>query len=139
MKEIFQCISSLLLPLVLGLFTVIITVHQQNVASRQRYEDRLLAEEQDLNISRDQRIQDRNIAEAKRIQDDLIAEKQRNMSEQQRAHELNITQRQLRDSLLVTYMNDIGMLLKTNNGSLINDPLTAILARVKTLTAISTT
>jgi uncharacterized protein YjbI with pentapeptide repeats len=161
LREIFQFISSLLLPLVLGVFTVIITVHQQNVASRQRFEDRILAQEQreqdlnisreqrlqdlnmsawqreqDLNISRDQRIQDKDIAEAKRVQDDLIAEKQRNISEQQRAHELSLAQSQLRDSLLVTYMNDIGMLLKMNNGTLTNDPLTAILARAKTVTAI---
>ncbi len=90
-----------------------------------------------MDISRDQRIQDKEIVEEKRIQDDLIAEKQRNILEQQRAHELNIIQRRLHDSLLVTYMNDIGMLLKMNNGSLTANPLTGILARVKTLTTIS--
>ncbi len=39
LKEIFQFISSLLLPMALGIFRVIITVHQQNVASDQRLED----------------------------------------------------------------------------------------------------
>ncbi|CAF1272896.1 unnamed protein product [Rotaria sp. Silwood1] len=92
--------------------------------------------EQDLNISREQRQLDKDIAEARRVQDDLIAEKQRNMSEQQRAHELSIAQEQLRDSLLVTYMNDIGLLLKENNGSLTSDPVTAIIARAKTLNSI---
>ncbi|CAF4484663.1 unnamed protein product [Rotaria sp. Silwood2] len=58
------------------------------------------------------------------------------MSEQQRAHELNIAQEQLRDSVLVTYMNDIGLLLKSNNGSLTSDPVTASIARAKTLTVI---
>jgi hypothetical protein len=33
-------------------------------------------------------------------------------------------------------MKDIGMLLKMNNGSLTADPVTAIVKRLKTLTAI---
>ncbi|CAF4541571.1 unnamed protein product, partial [Rotaria sp. Silwood2] len=160
-NDFLRLISSLLLPLALGIFTVVITFHQQNVATKQRLEDRALAErqrEQDLNISREQRLQDLNmfaiqreydlnisreqhqldkdIAEERRIQENIIAEKQRNLSEQQRAHELKIAQEQLRDSLLVNYMNDIGLLLKNNNGSLTSDSVTAILARAKTLVAI---
>jgi len=46
LKEIFQFISSLLLSMALGIFRVIITVHQQNMASNQRLEDRILAQEQ---------------------------------------------------------------------------------------------
>ncbi|CAF4412009.1 unnamed protein product [Rotaria sp. Silwood2] len=160
-KDILQLVGSLILPLMLGIFTVIITLHQQTITTQQRLEDRKLTEEQreqdlnisreqclqdlnmfaiqrehDLNISREQRQLNKDIAEARRIQDDLIAEKQRNMSEQQRAHEVNIAQEQLRDSVLVTYMNDIGLLLKSNNGSLTSDPVTAIIARAKTLTVI---
>jgi hypothetical protein len=53
-KDIFQFCSSLMLPLILGIFTVVITFHQQKTACEQRLEDR--------NESREQRMQELDIA-----------------------------------------------------------------------------
>ena len=45
MKNVLQLLSSLLLPLMLGIFTVVITFHQQKAAQQQRQEDRQAAEQ----------------------------------------------------------------------------------------------
>jgi len=66
-----------------------------------------LQREQDLNISREQREQDKKIADDR-----------------------------LHDAILVAYLNDIADLLKDNNVTLTADPIVAIIARAKTLTAI---
>ena len=156
-----RIISSLLLPLTLGIFTVVLTFHQQNVATKQRAEDRQLAREQreqdlnisreqrqqdlnmfalqreqDLNISREQRKLDKELAEQMRKQEEFLAEKQRNLSEKQQVHERNIAQQQVEDSLLVAYMNDIAYLLHENNGTLTGNLLVSVIARAKTLAAI---
>ena len=58
LRDILSVISSLFLPMMLGIFTVVITLHQQNAMTAQRLEDRQLAREQreqDLNMSREQR------------------------------------------------------------------------------------
>ena len=161
LRDILSLISSLFLPMMLGIFTVVITLHQQTVVTEQRLEDRQLAREQreqDLNMSREQRQQDLlmfalqreqlsnlsreqrdhdfAIAEAKRTQDSDIAERQRNMSQVQRDYELNTTQEQFRDTLLVSYINDMALLLMANHGTLTADPIVATIARAKTLAAI---
>ena len=94
LRDLLQFISSLLLPLMLGVFTIVITNHQQQVASiqriqdlnnsaQQRAQDKLTAKEQ-----REQdelrRLQDLKIAQDKHDQDNLLAEKQRDMLEKQR-------------------------------------------------------
>ena len=161
LRDILSVISSLFLPMMLGIFTVVITLHQQNTVTEQRLEDRQLAREQreqDLNMSREQRQQDLQvfalqrdqqsnisreqrdhdfaIAEAKRVQDGDIAERQRNMSQVQRDYELNMAQEQFRDTLLVNYINDMAVLLMANKGTLTADPIVATIARAKTLAAI---
>lgn len=78
-KEILSHISSLFLPLMLGVFTAVITFHQQNVGVKQRLEDR--------EIAREQREQDRNISREQREQDKTIAKNR------------------LRDAVLVAYLN----------------------------------
>jgi uncharacterized protein YjbI with pentapeptide repeats len=160
-RDYLSFIGSLFLPLMLGVFTVVITLHQQNATIQQRIEDRQLAREQreqdlnmsreqrqqdlamfalqreqDLNISREQRRQDKEIADAKQKQENILAEKQRNLSDDQRAHELKITERQLHDALFIAYMSDISILLKENNGTLTANPTLAVIARAKTITAI---
>ena len=91
MKQILNLASSLLLPLMLGIFTVVITFQQQRVATEQRVEDRRLAEqqrEQDLNLSTIQRQEDRHSAQEQREQDlrnwVLQREQDMNTSRQQR-------------------------------------------------------
>jgi hypothetical protein len=54
LRDILSMICSLSLPMMLVIFTVVITHHQQNVVTEQRLEDRQWAREQreqDLNVS----------------------------------------------------------------------------------------
>ncbi|CAF1263741.1 unnamed protein product [Adineta steineri] len=139
LKECIECGSSLLLPLMLGVFTIVITLHQTNVAGQQRLEDRHIAKEerqQDLNISAQQRLDDRKQAEEQRQLDKKISQDQFKLNEEQRQHEVNIAYMQYRDNLLIDYIKDIGVLLKENNGSLTNDYVTRTIVRAKTLAII---
>ncbi|CAF1531745.1 unnamed protein product, partial [Rotaria sordida] len=153
LKDGLQFISSLLLPLMLGVFTVIITLEQQRISQEQRSQDLAelrLQREEDMNnsmlqraldkqIAKEQReqdelrrVQDLNISESKRAHDDELAEKQRDLLE--KLHELAIETQRHQDTLLVAYMNEVGTLLEKNNGCLSANPLIATLVRVKTLT-----
>jgi hypothetical protein len=72
MKEVIDCCSSFLLPCMLGIFTVVITLYQANLSTKQRLEDQLAAREQreqDLNISRLQREQDFNVKTPDTLED----------------------------------------------------------------------
>ncbi|CAF4130961.1 unnamed protein product, partial [Rotaria sp. Silwood2] len=66
LRDSLKCISSLLLPLTLGVFTVVITFQQQKAAKQQRDEDR--------NASQLQREQDRN-------ESALLRELERNLTD----------------------------------------------------------
>jgi uncharacterized protein YjbI with pentapeptide repeats len=174
-RDIFIFFIHLLLPLSLGIFTVIITLHQQQLARKLRLEDQEIASVQrlqDLNSSASQRLQEKliaqqereedefrryqdlnisvlrrqldlHIAETKRLTDNSNSEKQRNMSREQREHELKIEQQRYDqertkyiDNLLLTYINDIGILLDKSHGLLTNNPTIAALARAKTVNII---
>ncbi|UJR11209.1 hypothetical protein I4U23_015390 [Adineta vaga] len=149
-KEILTILTSLALPLMLGIFTVVITFDQKYSAAQQRLEDRRLADEQreqDLNISREQRREDREIAREQRFQDlnqttlqreveRTIANERRNQTEQNRKHELTLEDKHYQDGLLTNYIIEISDLLEKNNGSLTKTDLIAKLTRLKTLTLI---
>jgi uncharacterized protein YjbI with pentapeptide repeats len=94
-KDWFQLLGTFLLPLLLAIFTVVITFEQRNESQIQRLEDRALSREQreqDLNVSALQRETDKLIAEERRVTDNANAERQRNMSLEQRHHELIVEQ-----------------------------------------------
>ncbi|CAF1101567.1 unnamed protein product [Rotaria magnacalcarata] len=109
-KDGFQFISSMILPLMLGIFTVVITFHQQKAAQEQRLEDR--------NESRIQREQELYIA----------------VTQNEAQSEALMARYQ--DDVLVAYVKEISDLLKENNGSLTNNSIIAIIARAKTLNAV---
>jgi uncharacterized protein YjbI with pentapeptide repeats len=171
-KDLLNVVVHLFLPLSLGVFTIVITLHQQNISTIQRLEDRewarnqrdqdlnnsaqqreqdkltakLQREEdqlrrlQDLNISALQRDLDLQIAATKNRADDLNAEKQRIMSQEQRYHEMEVEKfrydqerDKYLDELVLSYINEIGQLLKENNGLLTRNNVSAALARAKTL------
>ncbi len=95
MKDLLSFISSLLLPLMLLVFTFVMYFHQQNIAAQQRLEDRYIAREQreqDLNISRVQRLEDRQLAYEQREQDKLLARLQHEDDDARRIQDLNISQ-----------------------------------------------
>jgi uncharacterized protein YjbI with pentapeptide repeats len=135
-----------------------------NISAAQREHDKMIAREQreedevrryqDLNISALRRDLDLYLADSKRDADDLNAEKQRNMSQEQRQHELRMEQQQYdkqmaienerheqeraryQAQLSLSYMNEIGKLLEKHGGSLSSNPISAALARAKTLNVI---
>ena len=151
LKDILTLLSSLALPLMLGIFTVIITFDQKNSSNKQRMEDRHLADierDQDLNISHQQRREDRELAREQRLQDlnqsilqreleRTLADETRNISEQRHLHEFHIEVKRYHDALLTSYISEMSDLLSKNNGSLTNISLTPTLVRLKTLTLIA--
>ncbi|CAF4904380.1 unnamed protein product, partial [Rotaria sp. Silwood1] len=97
---------------------------------------------------------DLHIAELARRTDELNAELQRNMSQEQRQHELELEQQRYEKQMAIeheryeqerikyqaqlslSYMNEISNLLEKTDGYLNSNPLTAALARAKTLNVI---
>ncbi|CAF1176782.1 unnamed protein product [Rotaria magnacalcarata] len=122
-------ISSLLLPLALGVFTIVITFQQQSAAKQQRDDDRNAAEQQ--------RINDRNAAEQQRINDRNTSQQQRDQEKQEagllRKQEENLDKQRYENGRFDAYIKEMGKLLKENNGSIISSQVAATLARVETL------
>ncbi|CAF4220130.1 unnamed protein product [Rotaria socialis] len=122
-------ISSLLLPLALGVFTVVITFEQQKTTRHQRDEDRLafqLQREEDRNSSRLQREEDRDASRLQREED-------RTASQLQRDQDKYLNEERYKNELIDTYIKEMGQLLANNSGSFTSNSITATLARVKTL------
>jgi uncharacterized protein YjbI with pentapeptide repeats len=135
-KHILKITSAILLPLLLAIFTVVITFEQRKENDQQRFEDRELARvhrEQDLNMSILTREADKYAAQLQRENDRDIANNQRNMSQILENHQYKQEREKYFDSLLANYLNEIGQLLKENNGSLTINSGIAALSRSKTL------
>ena len=142
-KHVLKLISSLILPLTLGIFTMVITFHQQNMAREQRLEDRNELREQrleDRNELREQRLEDQNELREQRLED-------RNESREQRQQDLHIanmgretqikaTINQYQDEVLVAYIKEIADSLEKSKGSIMSDSIMATIARAKTLNTI---
>jgi uncharacterized protein YjbI with pentapeptide repeats len=108
-KDWMKLVGNILVPLVLTIFTVVITFEQRNELREQRKEDREQAElqrDQDLMTARDQRELDKNIsilqretdkeiADTQRNTDILNADRARNESFIQRQHEIHIEEQRL--------------------------------------------
>jgi uncharacterized protein YjbI with pentapeptide repeats len=128
-KNVLQFASSLILPLMLGVFTVVITFEQQKVARQQRLEDKeesRMLRKQDREDSRLQREDDKNESQQLRDQAWTLAQ---NAQEAQRNDRID----EYRNQVLIDYIKEIGDLLEKKNGSLTSDPLTHTIARAKTL------
>ncbi|CAF4046230.1 unnamed protein product [Rotaria magnacalcarata] len=100
--------SSLLLPLVLGVFTAIITIQQQNAA-------------------REQRNQDRNATEKQRLEDQMAAKQLCEL-------EGTLSDNRYKDDAFDAYIKEIGKMMQNNHGWLTSNLVTATIARAKTLT-----
>ena len=116
-KDILSLIASLILPLVLGLFTITTTNNQQNEVIRQSERDSF-QRRQEWQMESNQSDRQWNVANKQNeLQRELALEK-------------------YRDEVLVTYTTQIGELLEKGNGSLTSSPIIATIARVKTLNII---
>lgn len=102
-KSMLKCLSALLLPLMLGVFTIMTTFEQQKIARQQRLEDK--------NESRLQREQEWNIAQ------DAQKTQMKTLNDQ------------YQDEVLITYVKEISDLLEKKDGSLTSDPLIHTFAR----------
>jgi hypothetical protein len=92
-KDVVKFLSSLILPLMLGVFTVVITCQQQKEARQQRLEDKQ-QRELDLNISQIQEMA-----------------------------QIKAAANRYRDEVFVAYIKEMGDLLEKKNGTLTSDPL----------------
>ncbi|CAF1334317.1 unnamed protein product [Rotaria magnacalcarata] len=111
-RNVLQFMSALIVPLMLGVFTIVTTFHQQKMAREQRL--------QDLNESRHQRFEDLN-----------ETRNQRSLGE---SLQRELATKRYQDDLLVAYINAMAKLLEKYDGSLISDNVASTIARVKTLT-----
>ncbi|CAF3906838.1 unnamed protein product, partial [Rotaria magnacalcarata] len=107
LADLLKFISSLLLPLSFGVFTIIITFQQQSAAKQQRDEDR--------NASQLQRDEDRNA------------------SQLQRQQERDLDEQRYRNKIFDVYIKEMGQLLKENHRAMISKEFMATLSRVNTL------
>ncbi|CAF3061609.1 unnamed protein product [Rotaria socialis] len=108
LKYGLQFMSSLLLPLVLGVFTAIITIQQQSAA-------------------REQRNQDRNASEKQRLEDQMAAKQLREL-------EGTLSDNRYKDDAFDAYIKEIGTMMQNNHGMLTSNLVTATITRAKTLT-----
>lgn len=106
LKDVLKFMSSMILPLVLGIFTVISTNNQQKEVIRQQERDGSL-----------------------RLREADITSKQNELTRK-------LTMERYQDDLLVTYTKDVGELLERSNGSLTSNSVYATIARAKTLNTI---
>ncbi|CAF3932065.1 unnamed protein product [Rotaria sordida] len=109
-KNVLQFISSLIIPLVFGIFTIVITFHQQKTAREQRLED--------LNELREDRREE--------------AIRANNANEFQR----QLATDRYRDQLLASYIQDMAAVVDKNNGSLTSNQAMSTVTRAKTLAVI---
>lgn len=110
-RDLLKCLSSIILPLLLGVFTIFITIQQQKIAREHRAEDRQEAFQQ--------------------------RKEQLESAKQDRDNQLVITGERYRDEVLVAYIKEMGELLEKNNYSLTHHVKLAALTRAKTLNALS--
>ncbi|CAF1356946.1 unnamed protein product [Rotaria sordida] len=132
-NDALKLCSSALVPLMIGVLSVVFTILQLQIAQKNRekdlqianltrqqdYEIAELRRQQDQNISNQLREKDLQIASLTRQQDYLIAEQRRQqdieLAREQREQEREFDDRRQKDQVLSSYLKDMSdMLLQTN-------------------------
>jgi glutathione S-transferase len=123
--------SSLLVPLMIAVFTIVTTLLQMNLAKQQR--------DQDLQIAKDNREKDFEIANQTRILQNQIEEgrldQERKIEDRRRAVEAKAQEDQQMNTVLAAYLKDMSEIMLSSNFTLANT-LIATVVRAKTLTTI---
>ncbi len=114
-------LSSLVIPLIFGVITILVTLRQHQQADRHF--------DVHMNFSREQRLDDDIRSQIQREQQWKIAI----MNQEARS---KIAIDQYRNKLFLDYMKEISVLLKESNSSLTSNSLTHTIARFKTLTVL---
>jgi uncharacterized protein YjbI with pentapeptide repeats len=120
-RDVRNLLSSLVIPLLFGVITIIVTLRQQNQSDR-HWNER-------MNFSRQQQLDD-NIKSQKQRQLD------RDIAKMHQEARSKIAIDQYRNRVFLDYIKEISVLLKESNGSLTSNSLTHAIARVKTLTVL---
>jgi uncharacterized protein YjbI with pentapeptide repeats len=119
-KTIFKILSAVLIPLCIGVFTIVTNLQQTTIANSNRLKD--------LFIANETRHADQMIADAQRAQDTLLAA-------ENRAKDRDLASDGQRETVLNEYKRDIADLLLANNYSL-SIQMKEYVIRPKTLAAL---
>ena len=117
LRDVLTMGSALILPLVLGVFTIITTNNQQKEAIRQSEKDAELRR-QEWQIENNQ------------------SERQWAIAEQQNNFQRQLALEKYQEEILMVYIKETGDLLEKSNGSLASNPIITTIARAKTLNTI---
>ena len=110
--------SSLLVPLIFGVITVVLAFHQQNMMTKQHMETLLLA--------REQRLEDQSSSQEQRREDLRRAREQRDLDHW-------IERERYRNDLLLDYAKEIRLMMKENNSTTTFDSLNSVFLRLQTI------
>ncbi|CAF1048810.1 unnamed protein product [Adineta steineri] len=164
-EEVIKCVSSVLIPLLIAVFTVVIAIIQFKNAAETRIQDLKIAEEQreqedriqekrrneDRSIAKDNRDKDFEIANRtreqdlqiendRRVEDRRTAEASRQkdyeIARQQRELDLVLADNRQMDVVLATYFKEMSDLFLSPNFTLGDNNIMATVIRAKTLTAL---
>lgn len=108
-KALLSWTSSLIVPLIFGLFTILLTIEQNRT-------------------NREQSIEDRKESSEQRREQWLIAK-------EERENQWKLSTQRYRDDVLISYIKDIGDVLEKNNGQLSRSSIVYKVVRAKTLNA----
>ena len=118
----FQCslniFSSLLLPLIFGVITIALAVHQQTTMTKQHTETLLLA--------REQRLEDQHSSQEQRRDDLRRAREQRDLDHW-------VERERYRNDLLLDYAKEIRSIMKENNSTTTSDSFNSVFLRLQTM------
>ncbi|CAF3155470.1 unnamed protein product [Rotaria sp. Silwood2] len=132
-RDLIAICSTVLIPLIFGLFTVVITIYQQRIAQLQRGQDLDIAHQQrahDIELAQQQRAEDRKQAEELNIS--IV---QALAADRQHKHDLSLADNLQKESVLVGYLKEMADLLDKNKFTL-NDHVRVSIVRPKTLSVL---
>ena len=118
----FQCslniFSSLLLPLIFGVITIALAVHQQTTMTKQHTETLLLA--------REQRLEDQHSSQEQRRDDLRRAREQRDLDHW-------VERERYRNDLLLDYEKEIRLMMEDSSSTTTSDSLNSVFLRLQTI------
>jgi uncharacterized protein YjbI with pentapeptide repeats len=141
-RDILKSCSSALVPLMIGVMTLVMTIQQNKQVNQNRLNDLQIGKdlrEQQLKIDEARRNQDRELSNARREQDQLLDNQRREQDSQlkqyHRQQDLQIAETIRLDFILSTYLNEMSRLLIKYSFTL-DENLRQTVARPKTLIAL---
>jgi uncharacterized protein YjbI with pentapeptide repeats len=142
LQDFLKICTTALVPLMIGVMTLVITIHQHKQGNENRLNDLQIAKElreQQLQLEEARRKQDGELEDTRRNQDRILdnqrRQQDRELDEEHRRQNLEIAQATRQDLILSTYFNEMSHLLIEFNFKL-NERVRLVIVRPKTLTAL---